>query len=524
MRKAGYKKAAALLLVTSLVAGTALTGCGKKKVDYNMGDDENGGGGGKLASRLDVPESYNGKLEGINADTGLTDVSINATEIEVPDTDKMSVLYYELNNVDNDYKKRVCENIFDVSAGVYVYNWDKPYKEDVQREIDSLQAMMDQATSDDDKSYYEDYMKTLKDQLKTASDTREGAGDYSGDTFIGSVGDNEFMVTFYGSGDDMSTGGGFSLEYYPSDQLIQYRPKDGATSVSCYSSEYSDEEASANTASISAADAEQKGTDFLASCGISDVIETSNFDLLWDYSDASYNTVAAEKNGYMVTYKRSVDGVAPYTPNVYGLDSLSTGDDSVYYDTMDETFQLGIDDNGLISAYCLDSFRATGDKKDNVDLISWEDALKKLPEAVNKYYTDNKTQYSTIEFNDVRLTYYKLKDGDKYTYSPVWIFAQCDKMEDGSLDKDYPIQLIMLDATTGDMIDLKDVLNQQTYDSSVVDSVIDSDSDFDISDDSLIDETDITDTDDADSSDESSADAIDIGDADIDMGDQDTTE
>ena len=40
-------------------------------------------------------------------------------------------------------------------------------------------------------------------------------------------------------------------------------------------------------------------------------------------------------------------------------------------------------------------------------------------------------------------------------------------------DKDYPIQLIMLDATTGDMIDLKDVLNQQTYDSSVVDSVID---------------------------------------------------
>ena len=97
-------------------------------------------------------------------------------------------------------------------------------------------------------------------------------------------------------------------------------------------------------------------------------------------------------------------------------------------------------------------------------------------------------------------------------------------MEDGSLDKDYPIQLIMLDATTGDMIDLKDVLNQQTYDASVVDSVNDGDSDFDISDDSLIDETDITDTDDADSSDESSADAIDIGDADIDMGDQDTTE
>ena len=39
MKKKGYGKALTLLLVTSLVAGTVLTGCGKKKVDYNMGDD-----------------------------------------------------------------------------------------------------------------------------------------------------------------------------------------------------------------------------------------------------------------------------------------------------------------------------------------------------------------------------------------------------------------------------------------------------------------------------------------------------
>ena len=121
MKKKGYGKALTLLLVTSLVAGTVLTGCGKKKVDYNMGDDENGsGGGGKLASRLDVPDSYEGALEGIDTDaTGLTDVKINASKITVPDTDKMSILYYNQNQVDNEYKKRVCENFFDVSAGVY---------------------------------------------------------------------------------------------------------------------------------------------------------------------------------------------------------------------------------------------------------------------------------------------------------------------------------------------------------------------------------------------------------------------
>ena len=90
----------------------------------------------------------------------------------------------------------------------------------------------------------------------------------------------------------------------------------------------------------------------------------------------------------MVTYKRSVDGVAPYTPNIYGLDTLATSDET-WYDTMDETFQLGIDDNGLISAYCLDSFRATGDKKDNVDLISWDDALLYVDKSGNKYYEEN---------------------------------------------------------------------------------------------------------------------------------------
>ena len=131
MKKKGYGKALTLLLVTSLVAGTVLTGCGKKKVDYNMGDDENGsGGGGKLASRLDVPDSYEGALEGIDTDaTGLTDVKINASKITVPDTDKMSILYYNQNQVDNEYEKRVCENFFDVSAGVYTYSWESLTRE-----------------------------------------------------------------------------------------------------------------------------------------------------------------------------------------------------------------------------------------------------------------------------------------------------------------------------------------------------------------------------------------------------------
>ena len=470
MRKAGYKKAAALFLVTSLAASTVLAGCGKKKVDYNMGDgDDSSGGGGKLAGKLDVPESYTGKLEGIDSETGLSEVSVNASTIEVPDTDKMSVVYYTLNTTDNEYKKRVCENFFDVNAGIYVYSWEKPYKGDLEKEIERMQKYADQSTSDDDKSYFDDYISSLKEQLKTATDEREGAGDYSGDSFIGSRGENSFMITFNSA--DSGMGGGFSIDYYPSDGLINYKPKDGATNVYCYSAEYYDGTDLTNTATMSEDDAVQKGLEFLAGCGISDVIKTNSTDLLWDYSDASYNSVGAEMDGYEVVYNRSVEGTAPYTPNVYNVDILNSSD--TWYDTMDETFDLCMDDNGIVTAYCNDFYKATGDKDDNVKLLSWDDVLKALPKAVNTLYTEHKTQYSTIEFNDVRLTYYKLKDGDSYKYTPVWVFAQCDTKADSEgttdetkkneLDKDNPLQIVMMDAQTGDLIDLTKVLDSESY-------------------------------------------------------------
>ena len=193
---------------------------------------------------------------------------------------------------------------------------------------------------------------------------------------------------------------------------------------------------------------------------------------------------------------------------------------------MDETFELQIDDNGIVSAYCYDYFKATGDKKENVDLISWKDAVKALPKAVNTYYAENKTQYSSIEFNNVQLTYYKIKDGDKYEYLPVWAFAQCEKAEmgDGSqsedgLDISYPSQLIMLNAETGELIDLKSVLNSQTFSDSSS-TVIDGEEADVIWDNSDSDDEGESVVDDSDSSDGSSDDgSVDINDLDLQVDD-----
>ena len=155
--------------------------------------------------------------------------------------------------------------------------------------------------------------------------------------------------------------------------------------------------------------------------------------------------------------------------------------------------------------------------------------MKALPKAVNTYYAENKTQYSSIEFNNVQLAYYKIKDGDKYEYLPVWVFAQCEKTSDGDssqsddgLDISNPLQLIMLNAETGELIDLKSVLNTQSFsytDSTVVggddDNVTLDDSDLDEDGASIADDSAVSD----DSSDSSDDGSIDINDLDLQVDD-----
>ena len=86
-----------------------------------------------------------------------------------------------------------------------------------------------------------------------------------------------------------------------------------------------------------------------------------------------------------------------------------------------------------------------------------------MPAAVNSFYSENKTSYSEITFNDVRLTYYKVKDGDGFKYVPVWAFTECSLEPDGSnSDLLPPTQLIMIDAVDGSLIDLKSALSESS--------------------------------------------------------------
>ena len=60
-----------------------------------------------------------------------------------------------------------------------------------------------------------------------------------------------------------------------------------------------------------------------------------------------------------------------------------------------------------------------------------------------------------MEFNDITLSYY-LKQGEnegEFDYVPAWILSQYDEYVDYS-EKDYPVQLVIIDATDGSVIDI----------------------------------------------------------------------
>ncbi len=462
MKKHNGKKVTAMLLTSALVAATALSGCGKKTVDY-MDDGENGGksDGGDIATRLGIPKSYDEEIS--VGKSGLTSVKISDSDIVVPDKDSMSVVYYEKNDMDNEYKKQVAEALFDKNEGIYRFDWDKPYKGDIELMIKQYQDLIDDATKNGDNEsvdFYKESIDSLNEQLSVASDEREGAGDYSGDEFIGTVGKSQFLLSFMSSSEDL--GSYFSFDLYPSDSYLQYRPYEGATAAYCYDGAYTDEdmEDKTNKCSMTSDEAVEFAGSFLSKCGINDVINTSVSDLTWEYDNSAYDIIAMENDGYVVNFARSVDGVAPYTGYTYMLEYM--WDSDLFYDTSYETYTINVDDNGIVSASCYDLLKPTGDKDTNVELMSWENILESLENAVSEFYSENKTSYDKITFNDVRLSYYRVADGDRYKYIPVWIFAQCEQNE-GELDTEYPIQLIMLDAVTGKLINLKDVLASATY-------------------------------------------------------------
>lgn len=474
MKRLNRTKFLAFLLVSALTVTMTLSGCGKEKIDYGFEDGEHSGGSteGNLVARLGIPESYEGNIS--VGDSGLSSIKIKDTDIQVPASDGMSVVHFEKNQMDAGYRQKVAEAIFNRADGIYSFDWGVSYKSDIELQIQIYQALLEEATNAGDTGnagWYEQYLNQLQNQYDDAVENREGPGDWSAEDYTGSIGGTQFRLSFYPSENGLLSY--FYLGIHPYESQILYRPYAGATQAYYYIT--SNEEAEANKCSWSKEEAEKMAQEFLTNCGITDVVVTRTCDLTWDYTDASYNTIANELDGYMVEFSRAINGTAPYSAYFYMLDNLMTGDTFFFDSTFaNETYSIYIDDNGIFGVECFDMLKPTGKVEQNVDILSWEKILEVANTAIPAYYTEHPTSYQSVTFNDVRLTYYSVNDDeeDTYKYIPVWVFAQVEEYDDG-LDYDYPIQLVIIDAVTGELIDLQEKLNNNGTGGVIFDDLID---------------------------------------------------
>lgn len=472
-RKLHYKKMAALAVAGVLVAGTALTGCGKKNIDYNV-DGGSGNGGstdsGSLQGKYGIPESCDTTLD--TGSSGLSKLAIEADEVSVPSTVDLPIVYAKKKDTSNDTKKQLVEAILEKDKGIYAYDYDHMTKSDIQEQIDQYEKEKKNSEANGDTSsstWYDSMIDDLKNQLQKAPDEYPAAEDYSGTEFLGEISGRQFLVNV----DDQ---GGASGSIGMKEQLLTYRPKDGANGVYFSTPDSSDDltdvdMSSTNACTFSKEEAQSIADEFVNKIGMADVSMNKAQDLYWYYYGTDGNTESVDVDGYVFSYTRSINNQPTASADVWNVDNIMQDDASISVPS--EQCEVYVDSNGVISANWVNYLEIT-DKTENKDLLSFDDLLEKANTNIAEYYTTYPTRYKKVVFNDMKLAYYleKTDEDGVFKYVPAWILTEYEDMADDSNTADYPTQMVVLDATDGSVIDLVELSKllgtYQNYDTDTV--------------------------------------------------------
>lgn len=412
--------------------------------DVSSANDTVGGIGGTLG----IPTSVSAEL---SADgTGLDSIRIKAESVRCPSSDRMYTKKFTMGTFSLEERERIVRAIFDEESGVYNYPYD--LKDDVTRE--------------------------MKDALFDGSD----GADFSQDYFIGKINDRPLILYF--TDPSWVSDVGYYVEMDSSYEIPEDMYEKGARSVRYDSYGYVDGDEvdytivtsvddiarlddpdEPNMAELSPDQALNEALVCLADWGYGEVCMSSMCSMYKSYRTGDYKLVEADKDGYSITLAPSIAGDELYQPMAFGIDTISHESmweentyvaDNYYYAEV-STYTIGINDDGVCAFTCMWPMADAGDIQDAGELITWDEALAALQEAVAAHFKDYEG-YSEVTFNDVRLTYFRTKTGEgTYEVIPVYVFAECEDMAQyggEGLQYDRPIQLIMLDARDGSEVSI----------------------------------------------------------------------
>ena len=388
-----------------------------------------------IARTLGIPGSADIDIPADNCGT-VESACIKTDKIKIPDADRMYVKKFTMGKIGVADRETILKNIFDEEDGVFEYPYD------------------------------------LKDEVSQAQkdaifENKGAAVDYGSDYFIGKIDGTEYILYFFDQ--SWSTDEGFELQLATEREVPEDMQKLGATYVSYMT--YDSEELDGinrnapiwaavdedNKCGLSQSEALTKTMDYMAKWGFKDAAATSENEIYREYGyyDANGGSEVCwdEKNGYSVSFGAAVSGQPLYQPEAFGVDTISHQSDednfdpNNYYYMEKSQYSITFDSDGLVSFICTWPMYSDEDAVEAGSLISWDEAVESLKKCMTEHFADY-TGYNKVEFNDVRLTYFRIKAGDgEYEAIPVYVFAQLDR-ERGN-DDSYPIQLVMIDARDG---------------------------------------------------------------------------
>jgi hypothetical protein len=398
---------------------------------------------------LNTPASYSGDIA---VEAGTIYIDVNNVDINIGD--KFKKVIYNKEKYNENYKKEIVENIFDVNKGifsdVYMYDYENMCREDLTTLYDYYSKLNDYAMENDTNyldSFVSQQLEQIMLQLPEAKTDRELITDYNADEYVGYIGNELFKLCFNYENEYIA---GFTLEFWL-EEVGAYNHREGyaCENISLLKSlgEFSELEASEtdvdNNCSIDIQQARDKAIDFLDKCDINNIDIIEEFPLGWSYSGEE---TIVEYDGYCFIFSRIVDN-----NNVFLADTSLVDSSETEYTA--ENFVICVDDSGIIYANCL--YSGTSYSETDIDLLNYNDALLLLQQNANEFYSEHDDIMVPDQFNYMGLYYVMMNGNDNstYIYKPAWILALYDEIEIDLKSFDMPYSLLIVDAETGDIID-----------------------------------------------------------------------
>ena len=468
-------------IIPAGMALVLLTGCGEKKVDYDMETEQEAQGVVGTLDEFREADNWDDSFTVTTSD-GDVKVRINAS-IDVPKADTMSVVAAEELKIDADYKKKFLKAYFKDSE-IYYHDMEHLTREELQSAIDSAdgsivaaQSQIDDLESDkhhqdverqkgmlnDWKEEAEEQKKQYEKALETAKDTYTVAEDYdSCNEYAGYCGELLCNVRF-----EVKETNGNAIAYIVASPLVKnktdiyvdqyYGPQSlkdcDAVNGNDTVNAVLDNAEKENECSTTEEDAKQLVEQFLKEIGRDNQVLYGQQDYSWSggndvEEDGQQYTQYTENTswGYLFGYGTGVNGLAfskSLDYNNFDVSWVTLENSDVNFELQDET-RFAVTDAGITEVFMQYPVSITKISKE-VELLPLSTIQSIIKDEIIKNGDDY--QLASIKrFNKLKLGYVRIKDNQNegcYSYVPAW----CLYMASGNDMNRHPVFVNAMDGT-----------------------------------------------------------------------------